>query len=104
MPRGKGVDVYKDSRPRKKVDKWERMGHREDGPKVSWMDCDAEGLLAAVAAVTEGGAALLLATTSDGGALSIQVLNGGGRHKLYPCTVTELHEAIALIEEIAKEA
>jgi len=71
---------------------------------ITWADADAEDLLAAVVAVTEDGAALLLSKTSDGGALSVQILNGTGRHKVYPSNQAELNDALALVTEVANSS
>lgn len=82
-------------------DQWEaRLAERNRG-RLTWADAGAEDLLAAVASVTEGGAALLLSKTSDGGALVIHLLVGTVRHKLYPASVAELNEALALIAQDA---
>lgn len=62
---------------------------------VSWRECDAECLLAAIAAVTEAGHALTFGRTSDGGALSVTLLAGGTPHKLYPSTAAQAEDLMS---------
>lgn len=87
--------------PKKDGDKWAQMANRESRGSLTWADAGPEDLIAAIVNATEDGAAVLLSKTSDGGALVLQIWNGQGRHKLYPATVAELNEALALISEIA---
>lgn len=101
MPKDRVTDLRQ---PQKgKEDKWHRIADSKPSGSLTWRDAGPEDLQAAVAAVTEDGAALLLSKTSDGGALVIQVLSQNGRHKLYPATMAELNEALALITEIASQ-
>lgn len=95
------LDEYK-ARMRAEANKWEQLGLFQEGPKLTWGDVGDEELRDMVDSVVAEGSALLLARTSDGGALVIQVLSGQGRHKLYPATVAELHEAVAKVTRIAK--
>lgn len=68
---------------------------------LSWADCGAEDLLAAVAHVTEDGAALLLSKTSDGGALMVQVLVGvGDKPKFYAASMQELNELLEALAHV----
>lgn len=83
------------------ADKWEALNARTRRGGITWADAGAEDLRDMVAAVTADGSAVLLATTSDGGALVIQVLNGKGRHKLYPADDAELAEALSLVTRVA---
>lgn len=83
-------------------DRWGVLGSREKRGNVSFASADAELLQNAVDAVVEAGAALLLSRTSDGGALVLQVWATEARYKLYPATVTELDEALKLIEITGK--
>lgn len=88
--------------PNGKVDKWnEGLRELHSKGKCSWSDAGAEDLKAAIVAATEDGAALLFSRTIDGGALSLQILSGAGRNKLYPASVAEINEALALVVDIA---
>lgn len=68
---------------------------------LTWADCGADDLLAAVAHVTEEGAALLLAKTSDAGALMVQVLVGtGDRPKFYAASMAELNDLLDALARV----
>lgn len=83
--------------PANGADKWGDLLAERDTARLSWRDADPEDLQGAIVAATEDGAAVLLSKTSDGGALVLHILTGTSRHKLYPASVAELHEALALI-------
>jgi hypothetical protein len=102
MPRKQQVNVELRKQEKNGHDKWSSRFETERRGQVTWSDAGAEDLLDAVSAATGDGAALLLGTTTDGGALTIHVLTTGGTHKLYPATVAELHQALAMIAEIAR--
>lgn len=89
-------------RVEKSANKWEALRAQHSTRNFSWADAGAEDLRDMVAAVVADGSAVLLASTSDGGALVIQILNGKGRHKLYPTDELELAEAISLVRRTAE--
>lgn len=95
------IDLRKQTK--KGEDKWGKLGAYSDKGTLTWEEAEPGILKAAIVSATEDGAALLLSKTSDGGALVIQVLSQNGRHKLYPATMAELNEALALITEIASQ-
>lgn len=79
------------------ADKYDMLKTKGDRGNLSWACAEPNLLLEAVAAVTGDGAALLLTTTSDGGALCLQVWTDSARHKLYPATEQEVHEALRMV-------
>jgi hypothetical protein len=84
-----------------KANKWAAAMLDTRKGSLTWADCGAEDLLAAVAHVTEDGAALLLARTSDGGALMVQVLVGAGdRPKFYAASMAELNELLEALTSV----
>lgn len=102
MPERKTTNIDLRKRESGQGDKYTMALGRSSRGGLTWSDCDADSLLAAVHAATEDGAAILLGKTQDGGALTIQVWNAAGRHKLYPASMAELSEALQVIEETAK--
>lgn len=63
--------------------------------RVKWRDADKDQLHLAVDAVTGLGYALILGRTADGGALSITVLAGDTRPKIYADSAEQLRERLA---------
>lgn len=60
-----------------------RFPEPEPTEQATWSWANANDLLNAVEAWTTRGGAITLGLTSDGGALSITLLDGGERYKLY---------------------
>lgn len=54
---------------------------------------DREILTSALLAVVENGCALMIGATRDHGAISLILMDGNERHKLYPANVQELQQA-----------
>jgi hypothetical protein len=54
---------------------------------------DREILTSALLAVVENGCALMIGATRDHGAVSLILMDGNERHKLYPANVQELQQA-----------
>jgi hypothetical protein len=67
--------------------------------KVSWNDADPLNVIAAIAAIVDGGDAVMFGSTSDGGALVITVLSGTDRRKFYPDDATSIGHALKQIYE-----
>lgn len=55
---------------------------------------DHDTLTAALLAVVEHGCALMIGATRDKGAISLTLLDGNERHRVYPTDVQELHQAL----------
>lgn len=64
---------------------------------ISWAMADSAQLADAVAHWTEAGNAITLGRTSDGGALSVTLLAGGERKKLYAANADELDQLLTAI-------
>lgn len=66
---------------------------------------DAKVLTDALLAVVEHGCALMIGATRDKGAISLTLLDGNDRHRVYPTDVQELHQAlIDLAESLAPKS
>jgi hypothetical protein len=85
-------------------DRWDRIGAQTEGPALNWDEAPPALLASVVSAVVDGGDAILFGRTSDGGALLLQVLNGGGKHKLYPTSAEEVEAALRSVLDIATNA
>ena len=75
------------------------FGHPDDHT-VTWGEVSPELLLRAVDSWTGDGNAITLGLTSDGGALSITLLSGGDRRKLYAAGVQEAGVLLSRIAEL----
>lgn len=73
----------------------------DDVEPFSWSDADATMLVAAVAAVTGLGHGLVLGRTSDGGAVSICVLAGETKPRIYANNAVELRRRLQQLTEWA---
>jgi hypothetical protein len=94
----RGKEYGKDATANPAVSKYARLSERDAGVPITWEDVDGRLIKAALVAATEDGAALIFSKTSDGGALSITVLAGAARDKLYAKSV---EAAEATLREIA---
>lgn len=66
---------------------------------------DPSTLVDALYAVVEQGCALMVGATRDGGAVSLILMDGNERHKLYPSSADELNTALRdLVESFARTA
>lgn len=72
-------------------------GSKPIGDKASWEEADADLLWRVVTAVTEAGDAITLGKTRDGGAVSLTVLSGEERIRLYAHGEDEVAEMLASV-------
>ena len=71
--------------------------------KASWEDADQEELWRAIVAITDAGDAVTLGRTRDGGALSLTILSGDDRVRLYAHGADETAELLSKVR-VALEA
>lgn len=76
----------KDATENPAVSKYARLAERNAAASISWEEVDGRAIKAALVAATEDGCALIFSKTSDGGALSLTILAGATRNKLYAKT------------------
>lgn len=95
-----GKQYGKDTTPNPAVSKYAALAERNGTGAVSWEEVDGRLIKSALVAATEDGCALIFSKTSDGGALSLTVLAGTDRNKLYAKSVeiaeSQLRELVAL--------
>lgn len=60
---------------------------------------DSKVLTDALLSVVEHGCALMIGATRDKGAISLTLLDGNDRHRVYPTDVQELHQALLDLTE-----
>lgn len=100
MATKKGTEYGKGSTTNPAVSKYAALAERNATGAVSWEEVDGRLIKAALVAATEDGCALIFSKTSDGGALSLTVLAGHDRNKLYAKTgdiaESQLQELVAL--------
>ena len=72
-----------------------------DEEPFSWKDADAAMLAAAVTAVTNLGHGIVLGRTTDGGAVSICILAGDTKPRIYASTAVELARRLQQVTEWA---
>lgn len=73
----------------------------EDEPSLRWADLDPQVVLAAIEAATALGAGLILGRTSDGGAVSVCILAGDTKPRIYASSVEEAHRRLRQVTEWA---
>lgn len=100
MTTRKGTEYGKGTTPNPAVSKYAALSEGAASGDISWADVSGPLIKQALAAATDDGCALIFSKTSDGGALSLTVLAGKERSKLYAKTTdiaeSLLHELIAL--------
>lgn len=94
---GKQGEYGKDSTPNPAVSKYARLSERGAGVPVSWKDVSGPLIKGALAQATDDGCALIFSKTTDGGALSLTILDGARREKLYAKSIAQ---AEALLSEL----
>jgi hypothetical protein len=76
---------------------WDKESERTFG----WRDVDAATLAGAVAATTVAGCGIVLGTTTDGGAISICVLDGERRPRIYAADAGSAEQKLRMLTEWA---
>lgn len=82
-----------------KPSRYGSLGTKSNKGPITWASVDGPSIKRAVDAVTSCGDAITFGRTTDGGALSITILSGTERRKLYASEVDEANDTLAAIIE-----
>lgn len=82
-----------------KPSRYGSLGTKSSKGPITWAQVDGPSIKRAVDSVTSCGDAITFGRTTDGGALSITILSGTERRKLYASEVDEANDTLAAIIE-----
>ncbi len=81
--------------------KYAKLNGQTEKGTITWSQTSGQARAELIDAVTATGDAITFGRTSDSGALSITILSGTDRHKLYFKTADDFHQQVPDIIEAA---